>query len=389
MSNDSFDKEHEIYLHHIIFIIIGRNGQPSKAFGRFLKNQNNYQQPMWGEFSPQINEQLPQYQPSQMYGMVRGIPQPQFDQKQVYGLPNTMYQSNLGSNQGPLPRNWNKNLNSIQNPLKPNANSNSHKWPVQPSSDDFLESISKQNVKALDVNKDNQAKSTNPEVNIEANSMKIKPSQTKVASTLRQGPATKSTYLGKNNQGINPSDIGQNLNQVTESNKKGNADIPRQPTTLPFITSKTTTKLTLGGTSDTPKIEMLRADKKAAYGFESELSDMPRESFSALIIGLTFVGIFIVMAFGLVGHTIYNKLNSNCERDNGRKNQFGRKGRFMRSPNEEDRTPPELRSGCGQTSFVQPDLGNSINGGYGDSRNGGPNGTDGDQNGLVSPYVLS
>ena len=113
LTNDSFDKEHEIYLHHIIDIIIGRNGQPSKAFGRFLKNQNNYQQPMWGEFSPQINEQLPQYQPSQMYGMVRGIPQPQFDQKQVYGLPNTMYQSNLGSNQGPLPRNWKENLNSI------------------------------------------------------------------------------------------------------------------------------------------------------------------------------------------------------------------------------------------------------------------------------------
>ena len=62
-----------------------------------------------------------------------------------------MYQSNLGSNQGPLPRNWKENLNSIQNPLKPNANSNSHKWPVQPSSDDFLESISKQNVNIASV----------------------------------------------------------------------------------------------------------------------------------------------------------------------------------------------------------------------------------------------
>ena len=346
---------------------------------------------MWGEFSPQIKEQLPQYQSSQMYGMVRGISQPQFDQKQVYGLPNTVYQSNFGSNQGPVPRNWKENSNLIQNPLKSSANSNSHKWPVQPSSEDFLEGMSKENVKGFDVPKDDQAKNTNLEVNIGANNMKTKPSQTKGASTLSQGPATKATYLGKKTQDNTPSDIGQNLNQVTEDNKKVNVHIPKQSTTTPFITSKllATTKLAVGGTSDTPKIEMLRADKKAAYGFESELSDMPRESFSALIIGLTFVGIFIVMAFGLVGHTIYNKLHSNFERDNGRKEHFGRKGRFMRSPNEEDRTPPELRSGCGQTSFVQPDLGNSINGGYCDSRNGGPNGTNGDQNGLVSPYFLS
>ena len=383
--------EHEIYSHHIIDIIIGRYGQPSRAFGKFLKNHNNYQQPIWGEFSPQINGQLPQYQSSQMYGMVRGISQPQFDRKQVYGLPNTLYQSNFGSNQGPVPRNWKDNSNSIQNPVKPSANSNSHKWPVQPSSDDFLESISKEKVKEFDVPKGNQPKNTNLKGNNEANNVKTKPSQTNEDSTLSQGPATKATYLGKNTQAITPSDIGQNLNQVTENNKKGNAHIPRQSTTPPFMTSKhiATTKLAGDGTSDTPKIEMLRADKKAAYGFESESSDMPRESFSALIIGLTFVGIFIVMAFGLVGHTIYNKLNSNCERDNERKSQFVRKGRFMRSPNEEDRTPPELRSGCGQTSFVQPDLGSSINGGYGDSRNGGPSGTDGNQNGLVSPYILS
>merc|ERR1719490_318267 len=119
--------------------------------------------------------------------MVRGIPQPQFDQKQVYGLPNTVYQSNFGSNQGSVPRNWNENSNSIQNPGKPGANSNGHKWPVQPNSDDFLESISKENVKASDMPKGNQAKN-----------MKTKPSQTKEASTLSQGPATKATYLGKN-----------------------------------------------------------------------------------------------------------------------------------------------------------------------------------------------
>jgi hypothetical protein len=35
--------------------------------------------------------------------------------------------------------------------------------------------------------------------------------------------------------------------------------------------------------------------------------------------------------------------------------EFYGKGKRVRSPNEEDQTPPELR-GCGQPSFVQPDL---------------------------------
>ena len=60
----------------------------------------------------------------------------------------------------------------------------------------------------------------------------------------------------------------------------------------------------------------------------------------------------------------------------------------MRSPNEEDRTPPELRSGCGQPAFVQPDftsLGNGTSGGYGNNtRNGIPNGGNGEQNISVS-----
>ena len=103
----------------------------------------------------------------------------------------------------------------------------------------------------------------------------------------------------------------------------------------------------------------------------------------ALIIGLTFVVIFIVMALGLVGHTIYTKMRDHYGDSDGKNNYFGRGGRFMRSPNEEDRTPPELRTGCGQPSFVQPELGNSINGGYCGTRNGVPNGTHMDQNGAV------
>merc|ERR1719474_1415715 len=34
----------------------------------------------------------------------------------------------------------------------------------------------------------------------------------------------------------------------------------------------------------------------------------------------------------------------------------------MRSPYDEDGTPPELRSGCGQPSFVQPDQNGHANG---------------------------
>ena len=47
------------------------------------------------------------------------------------------------------------------------------------------------------------------------------------------------------------------------------------------------------------------------------------------------------------------------------------------------RTPPELRSGCGAPSFVQPELSNSLGNSYENSRNGGPKGANMDQNGVV------
>jgi hypothetical protein len=132
---------------------------------------------------------------------------------------------------------------------------------------------------------------------------------------------------------------------------------------------------------------MLKAEKKA-FGFENETTDTPRDSFSALIIGMTFVVIFIVMALGLVGHMAYTRMGYYGEKDDGKKNYFGRntRGRFMRSPNEEDRTPPELRTGCGQPSFVQPDLESSINGGYCGTRNVGPNGANGNQHAANQPF---
>jgi hypothetical protein len=64
--------------------------------------------------------------------------------------------------------------------------------------------------------------------------------------------------------------------------------------------------------------------------------------------------------------------------------EFAGKSRRVRSPNEEDQTPPELR-GCGQPSFVQPDLSPTTGTGKPDNPTGRqmPNGS-GNKNGAVS-----
>ena len=82
------------------------------------------------------------------------------------------------------------------------------------------------------------------------------------------------------------------------------------------------------------------------------------------MIGVSFVVFFAAMALGLVMHAVVmrvmataaqgqqgHKVNNNHLESGG---GGGGKGGGMRSPRDEDGTPPELRSGCGQPTFVQP-----------------------------------
>ena len=301
----------------------------------------------------------------------------------MYGFPNQAYKEDVDQTQS-VPQYWNGKLNLMKNAAT--SKIDTHKWPIQP------------NPNGVPANPLNDKNDKDAESNILRNLannardeglFNKQISETKVRQKIINPVHKNNKQTTYDDEGPIISStsnvIGQNLNQVPEHiQTEKNKVVIQQPassTSAPDIMSTSTTDTVKIFHTQTPKLEMLKADKKT-FDFGYDSPDIPRDSFSALIIGLTFVVIFIVMALGLVGHTVYTKMSSYGDRD-GKNNYFGRssRGRFMRSPNEEDRTPPELRTGCGQASFVQPELGNAINGGYCGSRNGVPNGTNMDQNG--------
>lgn len=71
-------------------------------------------------------------------------------------------------------------------------------------------------------------------------------------------------------------------------------------------------------------------------------------SVAGLVIGLTFVAAFISIAIGLVGHGLIKR----CRHVNNDSGRSSRNSNWMRSPGDDDRTPPELRPGsnCGGSS---------------------------------------
>jgi len=64
-------------------------------------------------------------------------------------------------------------------------------------------------------------------------------------------------------------------------------------------------------------------------------------SVAGLVIGLTFVAAFIAIAIGLVGHGMIKR----CRHVNSDNSGRSSRNSWMRSPGDEDRTPPELRPG--------------------------------------------
>jgi hypothetical protein len=81
-----------------------------------------------------------------------------------------------------------------------------------------------------------------------------------------------------------------------------------------------------------------------------------------LIIGVAFVAVFVAMGIGLAAQCVAERVRQN------RSAVFSN----VRTPNEEDRTPPELR-GNGAPSFVQPKNGD-LKGRSGDAKGGYRNG---------------
>jgi hypothetical protein len=368
------------------YFFIGNNDQASRPFGKFLQSYPKLRQSQGRDFPSRFPTNFPRLTPYQgketeNYVNPKGFPQPR------YGNPNEAYLENTnGEQKQRVPQYWNGKLNSMKNAAT--SKMETHKWPIQPnpngvpanSLNDENDKYAKNNILrnlANNVREEGSFGKQIPETKVHQKIINPVPNNNKQTTSDDEDTISSSTS----------NLTGQNLNQVPENNQtEKNKVVIQQPassTSAPDIMSSSSTDTVKIFHTEPPKLEMLKADKKAfEFGYDSP--DIPRDSFSALIIGLTFVVIFIVIAVGLVGHSIYTKMNNYGDRD-GKNNQFGRsaRGRFMRSPNEEDRTPPELRTGCGQPSFVQPELGNSINGGYCGSRNGVPNGTNMDQNGTV------
>ena len=95
-----------------------------------------------------------------------------------------------------------------------------------------------------------------------------------------------------------------------------------------------------------------------------EVEDDNADGLASLLIGVTFVVFFAATALGLVMHAVVVRVmtqqsqqqpkvnNNNLE--SGSSDGGGGKNGGMGSPRDEDGTPPELRSGCGQPTFVQP-----------------------------------
>ena len=356
------------------------------AFGKYLQDHPNQRQQPWKNFPSLFPPRFPQSSSYQSLAPANQLPAAEFLQRQ-FNLPKNAYDGNIKGGQSSVGQYWDgKNTLMKDGSSTPNGEIQKHKWPVQST----IKGV-KNNLVDLNSNKKTNMEEKNILTDASNPNRDVKPlnkqlPETKVSEQMKQDlrQNNKETTLVENKENTTPK-TGQNLNQVPDIANTEKSDIiqqPSSPSSGPIWGPPSTSNTVKMNGEEIPKIEMLKADKKA-FDFEYDAQYAPRESISALVIGLTFVAIFIVMAFGLVAHTVYTKLNGNADCD-AKKRYFGGRGGFIRSPNEEDRTPPELRSGCGQASFVQPELGNSMNGGYGGMRNGIPNGGNVDQNGTVS-----
>lgn len=105
-----------------------------------------------------------------------------------------------------------------------------------------------------------------------------------------------------------------------------------------------------------PKVGFLQGEKGDDNGLFS--GESRHKAILGIVLGVVFVAVFVAMGIGLAAQAVSDKLKQG--KTGGSRGIFSN----LMTPNEEDRTPPELR-GSGAPNFVQPknyDLG-GLNGG--------------------------
>ena len=214
-----------------------------------------------------------------------------------------------------------------------------------------------------------------------SSSIDLKPKPTIPASTTTSPPSAAAS-IGTT--------AYRDLNQVNgalhhdQNVTPGNLDVSPPastsgPNQLPPVDKKAATKDASSSSSDNPPRAAFLAEDKNGDGnapAESAKGSTSSSVFTGqdrhkaivgLVIGVAFVVIFIAMGIGLAAQCVMDKVKG---QGGGGRNIFSN----LRTPNEEDRTPPELRGNGGAPTFVQPknyDIGNGIGTGSGGHMNGG------------------
>ena len=95
------------------------------------------------------------------------------------------------------------------------------------------------------------------------------------------------------------------------------------------------------------------ADPKVAAVIIDDYMTSQKEklSIAGLVIGLTFVAAFIGSVIGLLGHGLIKRCRRHSNDSGSGSSQLSSsRNSWMRSPGDEDRTPPELRPGSTRSS---------------------------------------
>ena len=132
--------------------------------------------------------------------------------------------------------------------------------------------------------------------------------------------------------------LGSRLSEETTVKPK----LIQRPSYNPQLAEAATTSTT----SDDEKITL---NPRVAAIIMDDFMERKKDKLSVagLVIGLTFVAAFIAIAIGLVGHGLVKRCRNGHPSSSGESGFSGRSSRnsWMRSPGDEDQTPPELRSG--------------------------------------------
>jgi len=125
------------------------------------------------------------------------------------------------------------------------------------------------------------------------------------------------------------------LSGRSQNEKKNNENLVKTEENVENLVAETTSA------EEANDDDMIISPKVAAIIMDDYMArKKDKLSVAGLVIGLTFVAAFIAIAIGLVGHGVVKRCR-HVSHDSGRSSRNS----WMRSPGDEDRTPPELRPG--------------------------------------------